>query len=375
MKNLLFTSLILITFGCGRKSVLFSNVDRSNTQKDIPVFFDELGNFYPDMSIAVDENKLKNSSSRLKEYFTETELKKINFSSFEEFQKSVVSQKAEEINKRFELENCSSVTFIMVGYNNTYDEAKPKLDILSKKINKCLLSKKQKTLIVPVFWDGKTAKICVDALSIFKNANANSYYTGMGLRLLVNELKTENIKMISHSLGANVISQFLMNQQTKLDTTGAARETYDSLMTMYEDSRYRTTNKKVTAGIIGPAIPGTSTFEDFYDRTSEIDKENDNYKVVIGYNENDKILKKFIKVFFSYRLSSTTLGCNYKSEVLEVVQQINNKIDCKSIYTIDFSNFRLSNGKLKKQRKHDIEEYMKLPQYDSFLEMMYSEKL
>lgn len=275
---------------------------------------------------------------------------------------------AKSINKKVLDGKFQSITFILVGYNNKYEDSESKLMELKDKITAYLITVNKKTFFVPIFWDGKINFFShLDALSIFNNANANSYCAGLQLRLLVNKLQSNNIKLISHSLGANVLTELLFNQISKVvdDSKKGENSIYKRLNDAYQNPEYITTRKQVTVGLVAPAISGRTTFMDYTKRGYVFNRTDDNYKIYIGFNKNDPVLKKVFP-FLSIRLSSTSLGCNYKNEIEGVFALYYKNQNNSFIDTLDFSK---KDGK--KHRKHNITSYMKMTEYSKLIELIY----
>jgi|SRR5690554_284846 len=373
--RIIILSMVLATIltGCYhcRKSVLFGNHNKNTNSQSYSVFMDERGSFYPEESIK--NSRLKRSHGQLQLFYEKNnfeELKKAgNFETFESFQDHLVKKISSEINQRYETGKHESITIILLGYNNKYEPSVVKLNQLENKINEHLELIGKTSFIVPLYWDGKRSIVGADVLSIFNNANANSYNAGIKLRHLVNSLSANQINIISHSLGANVVTQLLFNQITKVqdDSSEGEESVFLNLKAAYSDEKYRTTNKTIKVGLIAPAIPGYSTFLDYDKRSHKYDPNYDNYKFFIGFNKYDPVLNKFIRRL-SPTLSSTTFGCDYHNEIDRVKLLFCTKYNTENMEFIDFSL-----KKCNKHKKHGISSYMEMPQYDQLLKSIFNE--
>lgn len=339
--------------------ILFGEEAAKNKANE--VFFDRLGDLYP--SVKVDNQKMRDEGAALHLYFNgNSEFKKQmqteyqrSTGFFEFIQDSIVARKARLINSTIEDTDIKSITFILVGYNNSYAEANVSLGQLEAKIKAI----EPKTFVIKLFWDGTSLKLPLDN---FRYATATSYFVGLGMRQLISGLKCKNIVMISHSLGANVICQTLFNQSSKVTNfTGVL----DYLEGEYERGKFKTPqlDKHITAAIVGPAMPGTNTFADYMDRSYKSDgSKKDSYSLMIGYNTNDNVLKKYIGI--RGKLGSTTLGSS-KEEVDAVEKQFKDNYKNSPIKIYDFS----PSGS-----EHSILSYMKYKVYDQMLKDIYITK-
>jgi hypothetical protein len=366
--------LSIIISGCGVKAVLFGEHKPNNNQNYYSVFIDQHGDYYPEKQIQ--NQKLKSAGSNLCSLYKKsiplfyTQFSDLNLDitqtvPFDKFQEELIKYHGNEINKRMLNQKTTSITFILVGYNNKYGAATKKLDILKNKIYSLLHEHSKKTLIVELYWDGKLSKIGIDAISIFDNAQANSYYAGIQLRLLINHIKdAKTIYFVSHSLGANIVTECLFNQIKKVqdDSRYGNYSVKLRLIEKYKNSKYiLDTGKTYHAAIVAPAIPGVCTFTDYAERGYTFDKKNDNYQIIGGINTYDRILNKFIKKPSLF--GSTSFGCRY-SEVNATFTLFEKDYDRKRIDTIDFST--------RKDKHHSLQHYMKGAEYEKILKKLYN---
>lgn len=292
--------------------------------------------------------------------------------SFDSIQSIVIKSKVDSINAALKSGNYDNITFIMVGYNNHYQNpgnqentAPAKLKQLREKINQFSLVNKVKTLIVEVYWDGTASEMeNLQAAVNFHFASLNSYWTGLGLRQIVNGLKCNKVQFISHSMGANVIAECVFNQYTKI----WQRSEFAKKLNKHQEE-IPMPSKSISAALIAPAIAGTTTFIDYLKPTG-----NKTARFIVGFNTNDSILtKKFETVelvepdFFISKIGPTSLGC-LKSEVDSTAALFNRYH--ASFTAIDFS-YKENH---QPEYRHELRYYMAMPQYDQMLKVLFNIK-
>lgn len=212
-------------------------------------------------------------------------------------------EKVNEINDRLESGSFKKVVFLIHGYNMTYRQNLYPYAMLQERISGL---SNDEILYVRVFWDGLTDKHTQNVAegkklyfknrsrlrdgfthpAIWKQANYNALYVGRELRQLFNGLNTTTIYVVTHSLGARVISSALLNL-----TVPVEKSKYSEYNNAYLKQRKIPLPKQTFyVGMLAPAIDGMTAFQplfedDIINQTS--------YNFVVGYNENDKVLRKF----------------------------------------------------------------------------------
>lgn len=177
-----------------------------------------------------------------------------------------------------------------------------------------------------------------------------AYLSGLGLRKILADLKTESpIDIITHSQGAVVASTALINTCSKLQK-GFISEGLKSYM-----NEIALPQKQINVFMNAPSMPGTNTFRDINDT---LHPQQRNYRFFVGYNENDLILNKqklpvLKRVRLARKLSSTTLGCNYKGEIRKTLEEL-----CKKGMQLIFHA-----GINSYNREHDFFCYMNQPEF------------
>jgi len=342
--------------------VLYGENEKVITSKDetIRLFIDRTGLIYPDALIK--DNVLRDpynifgleSYYHQKPEFLNSLLKESNLNidsinhleKVKHLQNSLIKKYVDQINKRNDITN---VTFLVHGYNNEFSWSQPRNSRLTSDIR---TQSKKNHLFIEVYWDGlskwqnKEESKKFDNLKIWDNAQASSYNVGIELRRIVSQLNCQDLVLIGHSTGANVVSACLFNETSKVQKPKKRdrfNETY--LNKLVDTVNYKTPEQKeVSVFLIAPAMPGVNTFRDYYSRTSRIEKE-DNYKLFITHNSNDKALNKYSQKIFRgdngrnilrKNFGATTLGSS-KKEKTEVEKYFIANYPSSFMKFIDFS--------------------------------------
>lgn len=309
----------------------------------------------------------------------------------------------------------SNVTFLMVGFNNTFvndhtshNSSEAKLASQVTKIQEILDaynlrrlilkggSEVVKTLFIEVHWDGRfvNEKGIKTGLN-YQPALISSYKAGLALRGIVSRIDSVNleINMMSHSSGANVICESLFNQRSKVKAYAARKsELWRLLDQCYQDqsNSYLTPSQsKVNAFLMEASLPGIETFMDYYKRSRENNRplESDNYRIILGYNVNDPDLgKRFGKKWIGKLLESanyngrlingisdsfgsTALGA-LESEVIRTREYFRRYHNVQNFQSVNFS-YAQANGHKAPNTFHDIGLYLNLPEYRTAIQNIY----
>ncbi len=177
----------------------------------------------------------------------------------------------------------------------------------------------------------------VSSGKIWPWAQANGYYVGMELRRVLSALPHDRpVRILTHSLGAHVVTAALWNVSSKLSggvlqatvrDEANAPAVWVRYFNGFSSPAYRTpTHPDLRLAMIVPAMPGLTfggaTNTDYYDRNYEgrppvtapyqmpRNGPPSTYdRIVIGQNARDQVIEKFIHVPTIY--GSTTLGSHY----------------------------------------------------------------
>ncbi len=309
--------------------VLFGERDLKN--ENLAVYIDKDGSPYPDYTIS--NSSLENSNASLINWYARNQndfliISKQYNCSFEKYSEencmvlndSIISAINQTINNK--KENYTSASFLIHGYRKPFvksngDRTSPRDYAIMKEAFQPNL----KILFVEVYWDAmydccySTNRKKNKALySLLQEAEKNALPVGLGLRKVLYSIKFDTINIITHSLGAQVALHSLFNSKKSSLPTPA--------------------NSRINICLIAPALSDDS-FKGYYDRKTDVDfKNKDNYHLIIGYNDNDFVLRKKVGWFGPgpYRYVNTTLGCNHKGCTL----------DFKKHFEKNFINSRLT---------------------------------
>lgn len=224
------------------------------------------------------------------------------------------------------------------AYYHGFNDANPTEDyvVTEKKI---LSQVKKDIIFLEVYWDGLTANQGNPGFEkIWGPAQLNSTRSAVTMRKLISKINFDfKVRVISHSLGASVATGALFNTISKWRHPEDLEKYYNCVQNIDAPK-----NPDIRLGMLAPAIPGLTTFEDFNKRLKRnlpIDpSENNINKVVVCYNCNDYATTKDIyKIrLLADKAGSTSLGCNFKGEVVNT----KNKMDTSNpgvMETVSFS--------------------------------------
>lgn len=289
------------------------------------------------------------------------------------------------------------VIFFVHGYNVPYSLAA----VQAQAMITCLESNHmdmEETLFLPVFWpsnDQKKVKLDgaiepeitiehaqfqqnalernsarIDNLKRISNARRFTYYsnqayfTAITIRSILNKIESSVVNdsievwMISHSLGATVLTSTVINTVEKLDFNSS-----NPYLSNYIKDKLNSEpipNFPIKMFMSAPAIPGVSTF-------SDMDQSIHNKKFFCTVNENDKSLtKKYVKgINLSRNLSATTHGANYNMDA--------GKVDKMFRETGYYDCYHYS--EVSHQVDHNIFSYLLQPGYQEFFSKFVEEKV
>lgn len=359
--------LSLVIFSCSNKLLYVKYgkaqqrfADSSASDGVIRIMLDRFGTIYPGNDISDDLIKrhysvLENVYSYHKDVF-ENALRANQLppgSTIRELQVKLIDKYVEQINKGSE---GKKLVFIIHGYNKhpfKPSDASSYLEnlVMRKKILENYSS--EKFQFVEIYWDGLSWANSVSALSpfnsikVWNNAQPASTNVGLEVRRIMSGLKAPTTYIITHSLGASVATTALFN----VDKYNPSNFRQGYLNQFNDTVNYRTPTGKFRLGLLAPAIPGMETFDDFYARTPLVSSNPDNYSVLIGFNKNDRVLRKF-KVVKPKHIGSTTLGCD-EAELVSSRQLVN----VNGLELFDVVHFSLK-ANSQKQKTHAFHKYV-----------------
>lgn len=337
MRTLFFITICIIHSFIYSQSTNVLYGERDFKIEQPAVYIDKEGSVYPDFFIS--NSSLENNNASLINWYAKNQ---------EEF--LAISKQYNCSFEKYSIENCNilndsiislikqsffskkgtntSVSFLIHGYRKPF--VKTNGDRTSRRdyaIMKETFQPNLKTLFVEVYWDAmydccySTNRKKNKALyKLLEEAEKNALPVGLGLRKVLYDLKFDTINIITHSLGAQVALHSLFNSKESVSPTPA--------------------NNRINICLIAPALSDDS-FNDYYKRKTDIDfKTKDNYRLMIGYNENDFVLRKKVGWFGPgpYRYVNTTLGCNHKGCSLDFEKYFTKNFANSSVTLFDLSS-------------------------------------
>lgn len=392
--------ILLLSSGCSFKfQPLYVDLGAATTVLPQPpanvhrIFLDRMGNVYPDVPLV--RPAVRNAETRIDQLFADSAaLRKELLNHYtvkdtgdkatvwQHLQQAIAAKIVRQINTA--AAGYNTITLIIHGIGNDINQDDISLNRnpfvayqkAEQRINTQLAEKGKKTFFVEVYWDGLHRVKKLDFIGVFAGARTNSYYAGLGLRNIVSHLQTDSLVVLTHSLGANVACELLFNQTTKLRHTNKAFKQY--LDSVYADTQYHRTppQKSVQLGMIAPAIPGISTFKDFYQRTGSTTPSlaaKDRYAVWVGYNNKDIIITKHVipqlesPLLVRYAGGSTALG-GLRGENKKVAKLFTKRYPQSSFTAIDFQD---GGGDLSPQTAHYFSNYCDNQHFPELIKALY----
>ncbi len=363
------TSLILIIISHYNDAqvgnVLYGERNLATTKSSL--FFDKFGIIYPNHLIS--DSSLTQHNASISSWYSENEEKFIVISknyncAFSNYSIENCSTLNDSIANRFSREinsqsnSYSSITFLIHGYRKSYLSQNGDVSSVQSFQNiKDSISKIQQTntKFIEIYWDAmydccfstspKKNKLLFE---LFEGAQINAALVGISMRKIINEIKKDEINIITHSLGAKVAAYSLFN--------------------MDENNQKTPSNKLINIFMIAPAISGNMITDNYFKRNSAIDyKSKDNYRLIILYNENDFALRKKDDKFLlfgpgTYKYGNTSLGCNYKNCISKLEYEFKINYSTSKIEVYDASSI----GK-----KHHLENYSSSKEFKEIIKSIY----
>ena len=296
----------------------------------VRVFIDRYGDFYPPATDSIDDAQLLNSSNLLRNYYDARYARQFNSNdsarrehdwsellahhpsvkrgSFEEtwaaLQDTLVAEYGRAVTAAAGPNH--AVLALLHGFNNSQDEIRASYDSVAKVV----LPKSNDAALLEVFWDGLNVSWFFDTPAVWGAAQHNTYFIGLGFRRLLNEISPSTpIRMLTHSSGGIVATTALWNIESK--TQDKRGRLFQAEMSMYranrdDAKRFRTpSHPDIRLAMMAPAMPGI-TFDDYLDRTPSTSAVRTPALVIVGPNEDDRVLDKYVGLASSH--GSTSLG-------------------------------------------------------------------
>jgi hypothetical protein len=349
------------------------------------IYFDRFGFIYPDAKI--NDYNMKHCGSDFIDYYSRYQNEYRDICSqygvspidspdtdTDPLQAAVIDKIASILNKK--VTGTTKLVILIHGYNEnpliprnntSQDEFKKLRESIEVNYGN------SKFEFLEVYWDGCSAANGPDVLYpfnsffIFDNAQFHSCNDGLELRRILNKLTIPKVYVITHSLGASVITTALFNvKKFPIHLYDDPKSDVHNFKLQYNDSVYESPNSKIVVGMLAPAIPGHNTFYRYFQRTvngrdSIVDLTN--FRFIVGYNTHDPVLRKFVNL--PTKFGSTTLGCR-RDEIMKTYEVLS--YNRAILDTVDFSRYYDTNrGRNVKQNKHSFFKYMSNQKFNAFL--------
>ncbi|MFK7756807.1 MAG: hypothetical protein AB8B53_07735, partial [Flavobacteriales bacterium] len=230
---LFFFSVICVFSALTQSHVFYGNAhsERSSTEELTQVFLDKNGDFYPALEISQSDfspdHSIKEWFSKMTSQGGSAEFNSLtgNTKSYEEFQSSVIERILKSMT--FQLDrNEKKVVVLIHGFRKPYTSVNG--DVSSQEEYKFTKQRLRKLNpqtnyhFIEVYWDGmymapdRSMKFALRLGKLFKKeARANAKSTGVGLRRFLSRLPIQEFDIICHSLGAEVTTNLLFNDEVK----------------------------------------------------------------------------------------------------------------------------------------------------------------
>jgi hypothetical protein len=334
---------------------LKSQQDLKGDSSSVNIYFDRNGTIYPDFSIP--DNELRKYCTSLSSYYSHNlnmfkkilksygikEVNQFDHTELMILQDSIISRICIKIDKQSK--EYDRINFLIHGFNKASFAVQSEKKYTTSDSDFIYVKDKirdlanKKLFFVQIYWDGLFAK-SLKKLKIWSYAQANSYYVGLELRKIIGRIDKNQITILTHSLGGNVATTCLFNDTSKLSKKVKYSYSYNNYKKLMFDSSYISPcTKDIKICMIAPAMPGTETFVDYFNRNCAATPGQDWYKFMVVYNTCDPVLMKFLGNYGAYHFGSTSLGVLTK-EVRNVIDTFIKHPNYNKIDTLNFSFYK-----------------------------------
>jgi hypothetical protein len=370
MNKLLFLLLFFISINIlsqKNQNVVYGEKENyyKPSENSFGLFLDKNGDFYPKQFI-LDKDLIAFKSS-LKDFYKNNVSKFIgittkyglkfdtftnsNFISFQEILSESIIKNMNEFSKE------SHLYVLIHGFRKPFIKQKRGTtsieDYNSLKTSIYEIDKNAK--FIEVYWDGmydsvlgkNSSKLKVMYKLYENEGQQNAAITGYALRKIISKISLKNYNIVTHSLGAQVGISLLTNTYKKR----VSKHCFD----------YKTPSQsKINIFLIAPAM-SKDPFNDYYDRTTNLNfREKDNYNLAILYNKKDIVLRKKLFIFGPgpKKYGDTSLGCNYKNEIVKLLE----------MFTQNFEKSPFKTYNTTRNKDHRIRNYVKTENFITHIE-------
>jgi hypothetical protein len=379
-KTLLFTFLLLC--GCSSIGVLYNDFGTLKEQQaytaanePIRIYIDRHGDLYPDFRIKPE--LFLSEGSILDDVYTKDHTTLLNVFKGENIRydtgKTIDENKAvlqlhmdqKYIDLIDKASGTKTIVYLIHGYNNNAERA----SITFSRLRVALTQMKPEMnfQFVEVYWDGlNNGDKIFNTVKIWDNAQFSAARAGLGLRRILNKTKADHSYVITHSLGAAVITEALFNASRFKDSFYVEDSLGIEIKQLHNNVLYNSPSSRFTVGMLTPAIPGKNVFQDYYQRTvkgKDIKEMTTPYEFINGFNEYDIATTKWK---FSKYVGATTLSCN--EEEHEKVRNFfsgNTSIYDRVVFSRSYD---------KKQTSHAVKDYIENENFPAFISKVFAIK-
>lgn len=380
-KTLLF--FVFLLFSCSPIGTLYNDFGDLKEQQTytainepIRIYIDRHGDVYPEFKINSD--LFRSNGSILEDVYIKDHTTLLNVFKGENIPYETKKTTAENItalqlhldqkysNLIDKASGSKTIIYLIHGYNNNADRASIAFSRLRVAVTQ--LKPNMNFQFVEVYWDGlNNGDKIFNTVKIWNNAQFSAARAGLGLRRILNKTKAEHSYVITHSLGAAVITEALFNAKRFKDSFYVEDSLGIEIKQLHNNEIYNSPSSRFTVGMLTPAIPGKNVFQDYYQRTvkgKDIQEITVPYQFINGFNEYDIVTTKWI---FSKYVGATTLSCN--EEEHEKVRDFFS--GNTSIY--DRVVFSKSHGN--KQTSHAVRDYIENENFPLFITALFKSSL
>jgi hypothetical protein len=330
-----FFFFLSVFAGYSQTNVVFG--EREYALNQTAVFFDRLGNMYPDYFIS--DTSLQNCNASLESWYInhayefEQIAKKYNCQftfpdelSLITLNDSILAFKIRAINSL--RDSSKSLNVLVHGFRKSFNPSMDRTSTQDFGFWEETIRTRSK-LITPslkVYWDASydccfsTNSAKNDSLfQMFERTYKQADTIGLALRSILNKLDFKQINIIGHSLAAKLIQSCIYN--------------------VIPNSISGLTQEQVNICMIAPATSGGKAWLSYQQRNASIPKQ-DNIRLLILYNEKDFALRKKDNKLGLFgpgadKYGCTRLGCNKGHEAEKLVDDFNEKYPNSTIKLVD----------------------------------------
>lgn len=338
--------------------ISFYNISQNTFESTQAIFWNKY--------LEIERNKIFNDDSlkRLKDYERQ-------FLFTQKWNNFYMKPKIIQINEQIFQKNIEKIVFLVHGYNVPNSLAQIQYEnIIDEYTNRVNCAN---ILFLNIFWPSTAEKKITNkkdfyfrnrfkwrVISDFKSVVPRTYYISLSIRKLLNNINfMGDLRFISHSLGANVVSSTLIEPNKKMKAAYRKSTLRNLTINEFKNNKLNLTTKSIGVFMNAPAIGGVATFNDL-DSTNHLHTKMNWF---IGYNDSDKVLnRKLGRISFREMGDNTRLGGNKFGTEVSKTQDLVIKLGFKN-------NFRLERvGEQKDQFGHDFFCYLIQPKFNKEFE-------